>query len=306
MDDATRGVGRPEGGPSRTAASGAAQVDPSLPQEVDARAREIRAEIAQTRGEMSETIEAIQERLRPGTIVANATETVRQATTEKVKQMANTAGDAADRVMHNSFMDTVRENPVPAAMIGIGAAWLLMKGRSEGGRYDSARSRYGTDHNRSAEYGGYDWKTRTAAGTGEAYDSLRGRSAVEAGTGLSELGSDAASRASEYAAEVRQVARRTTRRAQNSFDRVLRDNPLALGAAATLVGAAIGMSLPATEAENELMGDARDTVVERARGAANEAAERVKSAAEQVTDAAARASEPARPDATRSRPYGSV
>ena len=43
------------------------------------RTREIRAEIEQTREDMSETVNAIQERLRPGNIAANAADSVRHA-----------------------------------------------------------------------------------------------------------------------------------------------------------------------------------------------------------------------------------
>jgi hypothetical protein len=255
---------------------------------------------------MSETIEAIQERLSPSNIVASAKDSVRNATTEKVKQMANTAGDAAERVMNNTFMDTVRANPVPAAMIGIGAAWLLMKGRSESQPYGSGRHLRGENYDRTREYGDqYGW--RTAAGV-STYRYSPGDATGERDTtgGISEIASDAAARASDAAAEVRAAARRTTRRAQMSFDRVMRENPLALGAAATLIGAAIGMSMPATEAENELMGDARDTVVERARGMATEAADRVQNAAENVKDAASRAADSTRPDTPGRRPGGSV
>src|SRR4029079_15023680 len=83
------------------------------------RVDEIEQEIADTRVELVETVEAIQERLTPSNIVSNATESVRQAASEQVRQMTD-----------NSFMDTVRSNPIPSAMIGLGAAWLYFKGRS--------------------------------------------------------------------------------------------------------------------------------------------------------------------------------
>lgn len=276
MDDTT---GRMSEHGARTAMPAAAPRDPSLPRETDERARELRAEIAEARGAMSETIEAIQDRLKPSNIVANAGETVRTATTEKVKQMANTAGDAADRMMNNSFMDTVRDNPVPAAMIGVGAAWLIMKGRSESRRYGNGRAASRGAYERS---GDYDWRQRTAGST-----AISGREPLEqdeTGSGVTGAAAEAVSRASEYVTDARYAVRRTSRRAQNTLDRVMRDNPLALGAAATIVGAAIGMSLPPTETENELMGDARDTVVERARGMAADAAGKVQNAAEQVKD----------------------
>jgi len=288
MDDATGRVGRKRKTTGGTvAATGNETGDPALPEETEVRAREIREEIAQTREDMSETLDAIQDRLKPSTIVANATERVKNATTEKVKQMTNTAGDAADRLMNNGFMETVRENPWPVALIGIGAAWLWMKGRSDSGQYSTGRYAYGDDdYPRDRSDVENDWRTRTAP-TRMVYSS--GEYAEDAG--YEEAGNNRDSSVSAYIGDVRSTARRTTRRAQNTFDRVLRENPLALGAAATIVGAAIGMSLPATDVENEWMGDARDTVVERAREAASSAAERVESAAEQVKDAASRAAD---------------
>ena len=287
MDDATGRVGRKRKTTSTTAASTAATgretADPTLPQEADARAREIREEIAQTRGEMSETIEAIQDRLKPSTVVANATDRVKSATTEKVRQMANTAGDAADRVVHNSFVDTLRENPWPVAMIGIGAAWLWMKGR-DSDQYGNGRYAYGDDYTSRDAYGyENDWRARTAP-TRMTYRSAE----YDEGAAHYDTSDERGASVGEYADSVRSTARRTSRRAQNSFNRVLRENPLALGAAATIVGVAIGMTLPETEVENEWMGDARDNVVERAKEMAGNAAERVGSAAEQVKDVASR------------------
>jgi uncharacterized protein DUF3618 len=294
MDDATGRVGRKKKTTSTTTASAAATeretADPTLPQEADARAREIREEIAQTRDDMSETIEAIQDRLKPSTVVANATERVKSATTEKVRQMANTAGEAADRVMHNSFADTVRENPWPVAMIGIGAAWLWMKSRSDSGQYSTGRHAYGDDYTARDEYGiENDWRRRTAPARMPYRTSEYGE-----GLGYDDQSAEQGSSVGEYVDSVRGTARRTSRRAQNGFNRVLRENPLALGAAATIVGAAIGMTLPETDVENEWMGDARDTVVERAKEVAGDAAERVGAAADQVKDVASRAADAAK------------
>ncbi len=295
MDDATGRVGRKRkttpSSPAKTAAIEHDTSDPTLPREADERAREIREEIAQTREDMSETIEAIQDRLNPSTVVANATERVKSATTEKVKQMANTAGDAADRVMHNSFVDTVRENPWPVALIGIGAAWLWMKGRSDSGQYSTGRYAYGDDYTERDRYEiENDWRTRTGP-TRMKYSSSEYAQDVSYGDTSGERGSTVG----EYVETARSTARRTTRRAQSGFNRVLRDNPLALGAAATIVGAAIGMTLPETDVENEWMGETRDSVVDRAKEMAGNAAERVGSAAEQVKDVASRAADATKP-----------
>jgi len=275
--------------------------------ETELRTQEIREEIAQTRVDMAETIEAIQDRLTPSHLVAQAGETVRNATTEKVKQMANTAGQAVDEVMDSSFVQTVRSNPIPAAMIGIGAAWLLIRGRSETNRYSRSRdysryrssnaygsggaygnSGYGSSNAYggaadAGSYGSRDWRT-----TGATSEAAVGT------TGYGDYGSSVAGESSRAwdSGNERSTYGRYERQSM-SFDRVVRDNPLVVGAAAALVGVAIGMSIPASDAENRLMGEARDSVVDRARGLASEAADKVQDVAGQaanaVTDAAARA-----------------
>ena len=245
---------------------------PRASDDPDVRTQEIRDEIAQTRVEMSETIEAIQERLTPGHLVAQAGETVRNAATEKVKDMANRAGYAVDQLRDSSFVETVRSNPIPAVMIGIGAAWLAMKGRTPRGR--SYRD-YGTRNSANR-----DWSTANdpelAVGT----------------SGYGEYGSGARSepaRAAEFGRDVRSYGGGRP----GGFERVVRDNPLAIGAAAALVGVAIGLSVPETETENQLMGEARDSVVDRARDLASDAAQKVQEVAVNATDAAQKVQDPA-------------
>src|SRR5215212_9151196 len=79
----------------------------------------LRADIEQTRTEMSATIDAIQEKLNPQNIVDQARETVREATVGKVEQMVSNATDTA-RETGNSVLDLIQQNPVPAAMVGLG------------------------------------------------------------------------------------------------------------------------------------------------------------------------------------------
>ncbi|MEO6239226.1 MAG: DUF3618 domain-containing protein [Vicinamibacterales bacterium] len=294
MDDTSRRVTRQKR--STAAAAGVTEpvTDQSLPDKADARALELREEIADTRTEMAETIEAIQERLTPANIAAQAGETVRNAATEKVKQMANTAGEAMDQVLDNSFVDTLRANPVPAAMIGLGVAWLFARRRSEpqvsryqrssyrpSPSYQGSTSGYNTAYDsagRSAEYGEYG-----AVGTRGTFGSQSSAGPERS----SDTGQNFADTALQTMENVRDSARQTTYRARLQFDDVLRNNPLALGAAAAVIGAVVGMSVPQTETENEFMGEARDTVVDRARGLADDAANKVSQAAGQLHNAGA-------------------
>jgi ElaB/YqjD/DUF883 family membrane-anchored ribosome-binding protein len=242
------------------------------------RVGEIEADIAETRVELSETIEAIQERLTPSNIVANAKESVRHATTEKVRQMTD-----------NPFIHTVRANPIPSAMIGIGAAWLLLKNRSDTGNGyrspgDGRRAR-GYRSGPSRGSGDYDDDYAVGSGGPATYEGVS-EAREGFGESVGSMARDLTSRTREMAGDIGDTARETTHRAQLKFNDVLRDNPLMLGAAAALIGAAVGMSIPSTETENQLMGEARDAVVDRAQNLASDAANQVSEAAGSVQRAA--------------------
>ncbi len=68
---------------------------------------------------------------------------------------------------------------------------------------------------------------------------------------------------------------------------MVRDYPLAVGAAALLIGASLGMVVPETERENEWMGEARENALRRAQDAASDAVDRVKDAAAEIVTGAA-------------------
>ena len=318
MDDTTRGVGRADEfqgrgdetrgrgeervrdyasttpATSRTASTDSgSNTDDDLDADSKQRARELESEIAHTRAEMSETIEAIQERLRPSNLVSDATEKVKTATTEKVKSMADTASETAQDMMRGTreraydVVEGAKQNPIPALMIGAGVAWLLMdRSRNKNRGYNSGYrtsewSQYsprsersyssGEDYYRSADatYSDVDYSRQSTSGRQYGYGSGSG---YERESGWTES-------ASSMMHDTRNTARQTVRKTQNQLQRMLRDNPLLVGAAAVLAGAAVGASLPETERENQLMGEARDSMVDRAQEAARDAANTVKEVA---------------------------
>ena len=248
---------RPVSEPARTAGRPAQSSD--LDPESERRARQIEGEIASTRAELSETIDALQEKLRPGNLASEATERVKNVTTEKVRSMAETASGTAQQLMQET-----RQNPMPALMIGAGVAWLLLdRTRKHNGHREHAEwSEYS-----SPRYGSYNE-------TGEDYRSSGSRDTQRWRAERSSSETIGA-----WAREATGEARHTARRAQNGLQRMMRQNPLLVGAAAMLVGAAVGAALPETEKENEWMGETRDTVVDKAQQAAQNATEAVKEAA---------------------------
>jgi hypothetical protein len=134
----------------------------------------IAADIEQTREEMSETIDAIQERLDPERLSQQATEvteqareaakdvakyaieeakaavnemtsqakaSVRDATIGRVEHMAMYTRDTAESVRGDLFT-TIKRNPVPAALAAIGLGWLWSN-RSGGQSQRASYARYG-------------------------------------------------------------------------------------------------------------------------------------------------------------------
>src|SRR5690606_29139401 len=79
----------------------------------------------------------------------------------------------------------------------------------------------------------------------------------------------------QRASERADQAEYRARRAKQGFNQTMVENPLAVGAAALAIGATIGLLLPATQRENELMGPARDRFVEKAQATAQQTMESV-------------------------------
>jgi len=265
---------------------------------------EIQGTIEQTREQMSETIGELQERLSPAHIKAQ----IREATIGKVEDMAQRASDQMYEA-RQSVVSTVTANPVPAALVGIGLAWLWMNRRSGGSSYeDSARrwryprggeDRYYPDesYRRFQQEGTTPYDREAGPGAGlasKASDALSGASdkisdvvgqVREAGSQFAARTKDRVSgvvdQAQQTAERVKTSAQNQAQQAQDRFDRAMDENPLAVGAIALAVGTAIGLAIPQTRKENEWMGETRDNLVDTAQAA-------VQNAAGQVREAAAR------------------
>jgi hypothetical protein len=245
----------------------------------EGRTREIRAEIHRTREDMSETVNEIQERLRPSNVASNAADTVKQAARGKVRELA-----------HSEPVEYASENRIPVAMVGIGiigATWLAFAGRNGGSstRYYRRRDYYtpGGDWRTADSSTGYDpsdtyWRERDAAR----------RAAAGAVPDTSYEDTDAEWREST-GVEARRYSRRRYSSGGNGgsstyLRRMWDQNPLVVGAASLVVGALVGVSVPETERENQLMGDARDSMVDTIQETVREKVEQVQQAATGAVD----------------------
>lgn len=271
---------------------------------------EIRAEIEQTRGDLSETINAIQERLDPQTLVEQAKDAVREtatgaveqareslraATIGRAEQMVSDVGETA-RGTGSSLMETLRQNPVPAALAAAGIGWLWMnRAPSTAGGTGAYRSAYrtasqpsyettGTSYRR-AQYGGggIDAAQNAVRGTVSQVQDKASQIADQAQSNAGQLANQAQSGVNTLVAGTQQQAQR----AQGQVQQMLQETPLAVGGIAFALGAAVGLAIPATPPENQLMGEARDTLMQKAQSTAQDTLHKVQDVAQEVGATAA-------------------
>lgn len=271
---------------------------------------EIKSEIERTRVEMSETLGEIQERLRPDHLIQQAKDTVTEAASGKVRNIMYSAGETATMVADQtryagrSVADYVRMHPVQMALIAGGLTWWLLRSRSASDDWEGASEGWqdgqGYDEGFSAGYSTSETGRPLTAKVGEYASAARetvgeyastaketvGEYAASAATGARVAGQRVRSAASNASWRARQTLQRTT----SSVDDWVHEYPLAAGAIAVAVGAAVGLSAPATELENRYLGETRDQAMERARVAAldlkQNVTQKVQNVAESVVDAA--------------------
>jgi gas vesicle protein len=137
---------------------------------------EIRAEIDMTRAEMSETLNAIQERLNPQRIKQQAADSVRAATVGRVETMADDAKWKVKGVGEDVF-ETIKRNPAPALLTAVGLGWLFMESRNRQGRREmryEPRDRY-YYAGETIDRGGYEYGYDAYGRRGETLDRFEDR-----------------------------------------------------------------------------------------------------------------------------------
>ena len=287
---------------------------------------DIRGNIERTRANMSDTLGALQEKLNPTVLKEKLSEefeaakeavkielleakdalrdevreqyeharnVVHDATIGKVEDMARHAGETMKEA-RTSFMDTVRENPIPAVMAGLGLAWLIMNRRSASNRLEYRGPMGGPAERGMRQIAGrvqhvahdvMDQASGMAQKVGNKADSLAHRAQGQAGEYV-EQAEQLAHRVQDQAGEMVHYAQdhagQMAKQARRTVLTTFQENPLAIGAVALALGTAVGLALPTTQIENEWMGDARDHLIERAGEVAHESLGSAKQAVEQL------------------------
>lgn len=262
---------------------------------------ELRAEIDATREEMSGTLGAIGDRLDPERLMNQAKETVRGATIGKVEDAVTNAGETA-KGAGLTMWQTIKQNPVPAAMAGIGLWWLYQSRSSTQGQqggyryagstgYDGYQGGYGGAYTAGggSASGGTDGGQSPVEAVGQVAGQAAGQVKQTAGDVVGTVAGTVGGAAGQVAGTVQTVATQAVWQAQglvqqttSQLQRTMRENPLALAAVATGAGVAVGLLVPETPHEHRLMGEARDTVVERTGEVVSETMDKVRQATDQA------------------------
>jgi ElaB/YqjD/DUF883 family membrane-anchored ribosome-binding protein len=287
MDEATDKITTSNWNESDTTATESQASGAAVDYEEDA--DQIRAEIEDTRAEMSQTINEIQERLSPEHLMGQVKETVREATIGKVERVMETIGEVTEpaREAMSRAGSTIKEagtsvgnsmwrNPIPFALIGLGVGMLWMKSRRGNGYTDWSRNTSLQPRRQNLSGGGQLGQRQTRNTTSGAYNE---------GTfdQVKETAGNLANRSTEALNNLGSRARESATEVSNRFGQLLRENPLAVGAVAMAAGTAVGLVLPSTQFESEYIGETSERLVDKAEEVARGALDKVQDAAKQMT-----------------------
>lgn len=235
--------------------------------------RDYARQAEQRRESLIQNLDELESRLTPGNIID-----------EVLKYARGPSG-----TFFRSASNAARENPVPSMLISTGLMMLLSNKmgsrRQESGNFVSERGGEGA-HNMGSRMAGTAQETARGIkeSAGEAVNRLTDR-AAEATHRFSEGADQAYAQMSESTERVYTNLARRAQDLRNQTAALVNDQPLVFGALGLAVGAAVAALLPATKAENEMMGDASDRVKE---AAADLASGQVQAAKEAAADLAER------------------
>jgi ElaB/YqjD/DUF883 family membrane-anchored ribosome-binding protein len=229
---------------------------------------EIEREIGQTRNRLSRDIDELGDKLSPQNLKEEAKSAIKGAAHGAVSNVGEQARRTGSRLV-----EVIRENPLPVIAVGAGVTWLLtQRSHSQVSGTRMARYAYTGPERRQGDswQSGSGIRSRVGGTVSGVKDSVS-----EAANSVAERAGEFKDRAGERIGDLGSEARRKSRRIKTNLQHAAEENPLALAIGAAVVGLALGMLLPGTQREDELMGSSRDQLVDRA----ERTAERVKDAA---------------------------
>jgi ElaB/YqjD/DUF883 family membrane-anchored ribosome-binding protein len=230
---------------------------------------QIQQEIERTRDEMTGTLHAIEHKLSARQLLDQAVDTMRDFTSDQSR-----LGSA------------VRDNPIPLAIIGLGIGWLALSetiGRQAEVKASTAAPGWSGE---TAEY-----SPARDAPTGEGLGPIIAEGeamTAQARQKLQQAADVTRRQVSAWSQSAVDMASDAGERARDIYT----EHPLTMGVAAAALGAALGMMLPRTRTEAEMLGGRMQDVVRQARDTGSEIVERAGRVARTAMRAARHEAEP--------------
>jgi len=177
-----------------------------------------------------------------------------------------------------ALQDAVRENPISAALIGMGVLWMFMGGSNTSLFGGAGRKSIFRTAMQGAVRDAAENASSTATGmASQVADVFQKASAgaTDAVSSLYSAATDGASRSAEAISDATKATAATLQDTGAKYGSTVQQNlsdlferqPLLLGAVGLAIGAGIASSIPITEAEKNVMGQTsgliRDTVLEK-------------------------------------------
>jgi len=260
----------------------------------------LKAQIEETRTQMGETIDALQERLSFSNIseqvsdqvnnaIQNVKHTVYDATIGKAVGVMKTMGNG---ISDSGFAKTARKNPLPLILIGVGAGLLAYNSFSGRGKSRRGQRRSFRGYEQHAELPGdraqvaephgkvSQLTDKVSDAASSAYESAS-QAVDTAYTGAKDMANRAFSKAGEFGSY-----------AGDTYDHHLQENPLVLGAAAFAVGAFVGLAIPSTRYEGELMGETRNDLLRKAQDTGATLLDKTKNIVDEAAQQASKHNQP--------------
>lgn len=256
----------------------------SLNSDLDKSPEDLEREIDAKRASISNLVDSLESRFTPGQLFDQA--------------LSYTKGNGGE--FFQNLGTTLKNNPVPTALTGVGLAWLAMN-QNKPFQPGSTSSGSGLGGKVSQVV---DQVSQAFSGAGDrlhgAADTARdhGQSLRSKAGDLSERATDSldatASQLTDKAHDVGQRVQEQASEVKGQFEQLLKEQPLVLAAIGIALGAALGAALPSTRKEDELMGQTRDDLADTLKSKGQEAYAVAKDTVKQATD------KPPEPSAARS------
>lgn len=272
----------------------------------------IRSDIDVTRQRMDDTMDALGNRLQPRHLLDEALGYLRGNSAEgesRLTRLREKMTSSCDTAMH-SVVDSVKQNPMPALMIGAGVAWMIYSSRrADSGDYGyedysakDAALRYDPDthYDRPLDYpttpgSEAEWSDRGESKLGQMKEKLADKASAATGQVKEKLShaSEAArekmdalrGRASDVTSRVKDSTRQAYARSRDRVVATADHHPLEVGLVALAAGLMAGLAMRTPNAVNRRIGPAADRLRERTRQAGTDVLEKGRRVAQAAASA---------------------